>query len=232
MHQCGTARPELGAPIANPASPFQPESAAAEPFGYLARRLHSSPQAMTSGSSSMARDCSPKIGNRTKASSPGNRWDAFFRFHFTARRATPAGTERRHEETQTGGDRQRHGRGPHSGRAPQARPDLYDITLFGAEPHPNYNRILLSPVLAGEQDFDDIVLNDLDWYAAHGIELRLGRTVVAIDRPRRRVIADDGSEAAYDRLLIATGSSPSSCRCRATTCRACSATATWPTPAR
>ena len=87
-------------------------------------------------------------------------------------------------------------------------PDLYDITVFGAEPHPNYNRILLSPVLAGEQTFDDIVLNDLAWYAEHGIELRLGRMVVEIDRVRRQVIADDGSRAAYDRLLIATGSRP------------------------
>ncbi|PZW67613.1 nitrite reductase (NADH) large subunit [Pseudomonas sp. URMO17WK12:I1] len=87
-------------------------------------------------------------------------------------------------------------------------PDLYDITVFGAEPHPNYNRILLSPVLAGEQTFDDIVLNDLAWYAEHGIELRLGRKVLEIDRVRRQVIADDGSRAAYDRLLIATGSRP------------------------
>ncbi|SHK99793.1 NAD(P)/FAD-dependent oxidoreductase [Phytopseudomonas punonensis] len=87
-------------------------------------------------------------------------------------------------------------------------PDLYDITVFGAEPHPNYNRILLSPVLAGEQTFADIVLNDLAWYANHGIELRLGRTVVEIDRVRRRVLADDGSSAGYDRLLIATGSRP------------------------
>ncbi len=87
-------------------------------------------------------------------------------------------------------------------------PALYDITVFGAEPHPNYNRILLSPVLAGEQGFADIVLNDLEWYRHHGIDLRLGRQVVRIDRARRRVIADDGSEAEYDRLLIATGSSP------------------------
>ena len=48
-------------------------------------------------------------------------------------------------------------------------PDLYDITVFGAEPHPNYNRILLSPVLAGEQTVDEIILNPLDWYAEHGI---------------------------------------------------------------
>ncbi|MCO8167975.1 FAD-dependent oxidoreductase [Pseudomonas sp. 21LCFQ02] len=86
--------------------------------------------------------------------------------------------------------------------------ELYDITVFGAEPHPNYNRIMLSPVLAGEQDFTDIVLNDLDWYSRHGINLLLGRRVVKIDRVKRRVIADDGTEAAYDRLLIATGSRP------------------------
>ena len=87
-------------------------------------------------------------------------------------------------------------------------PDLYDITVFGAEPHPNYNRILLSPVLAGEQTFEEIVLNDLDWYAEHNIRLMLNRKVVEIDRAKRRVIAEDGSEAEYDRLLIATGSNP------------------------
>lgn len=87
-------------------------------------------------------------------------------------------------------------------------PDLYDITVFGAEPHPNYNRILLSPVLAGEQSFADIVLNDLDWYAANGITLMLNRKVVRIDRKKRLVIADDGSQAEYDRLVIATGSNP------------------------
>ncbi len=87
-------------------------------------------------------------------------------------------------------------------------PDLYDMTVFGAEPHPNYNRILLSPVLAGEKRFDDIVLNDLDWYAGHGIRLHLNRTVVRIDRARRQVIADDGTVVRYDRLLIATGSTP------------------------
>ncbi len=87
-------------------------------------------------------------------------------------------------------------------------PDLYDITVFGAEPHPNYNRILLSPVLAGEQTFEEIVLNDLNWYAENDIKLLLGRKVVKIDRKQRLVIADDGSEAEYDRLLIATGSNP------------------------
>ncbi len=87
-------------------------------------------------------------------------------------------------------------------------PDLYDITVFGAEPHPNYNRILLSPVLAGEQTLDEIVLNPLSWYEEHGITLHLGKTVTEIDRRRRVVRAADGTEAAYDRLLVATGSTP------------------------
>ncbi len=87
-------------------------------------------------------------------------------------------------------------------------PDLYDITVFGAEPHPNYNRILLSPVLAGEQAVDDIVLNPLDWYSEHGIALHLGRKVVKIDRSARVVEAEDGTRAGYDRLLLATGSNP------------------------
>ena len=87
-------------------------------------------------------------------------------------------------------------------------PALYDITVFGAEPHPNYNRILLSPVLSGEQTWGDIVLNPLAWYEEHGITLHLGKPVVGVDRRRRVVTAKDGTEAPYDRLLIATGSNP------------------------
>jgi len=87
-------------------------------------------------------------------------------------------------------------------------PDLYDITVFGAEPHPNYNRIMLSPVLAGEQTLDEIVLNPLSWYAEHGITLHLGKKVVDVDRRRRIVRAEDGTEETYDRLLITTGSNP------------------------
>jgi len=87
-------------------------------------------------------------------------------------------------------------------------PEMYDITVFGAEPHPNYNRILLSPVLAGEQTIDEIVLNPISWYAEHGITLHLGKKVVDIDRRNRVVKAEDGTEAEYDRLLMCTGSNP------------------------
>lgn len=87
-------------------------------------------------------------------------------------------------------------------------PDLYDITVFGAEPHGNYNRILLSPVLAGEKTVDDIMLNSREWYAQHGIELLAGDPVVSIDRPRRSVRSASGREVRYDRLLLATGSKP------------------------
>jgi len=87
-------------------------------------------------------------------------------------------------------------------------PEAYDITVFGAEPHGNYNRILLSPVLAGEKRLDEIMLNDDAWYAANGITLHKGKTVTEIDRVHRLVIADDGTTASYDRLLLATGSLP------------------------
>src|SRR3954454_5979950 len=73
-------------------------------------------------------------------------------------------------------------------------PDLYDITVFGAEPHPNYNRILLSPVLAGEQTIDEIVLNPLSWYAENGITLHVGKMVTTVDRVKRIVSAADGTE--------------------------------------
>jgi len=87
-------------------------------------------------------------------------------------------------------------------------PEMYDITVFGAEPHPNYNRILLSPVLAGEMTLPDIVLNDHAWYRDNGITLHTGKMVSKIDRKTQRVTAEDGTVAEYDRLLLATGSSP------------------------
>ena len=87
-------------------------------------------------------------------------------------------------------------------------PDRYEITVFGAEPHGNYNRILLSPVLAGEMGIAEIMLNDLDWYRERGITLHAGKPVTHIDRARRQVVAADGTCAPYDRLLLATGSTP------------------------
>ncbi|MEO8122069.1 MAG: nitrite reductase large subunit NirB, partial [Rhodoferax sp.] len=91
-------------------------------------------------------------------------------------------------------------------------PDLYDITVFGAEPHPNYNRILLSPVLAGEQTIDEIVLNSWDWYTDNHITLHAGWKVTEVDRIRRVVHAENASgekiSAEYDRLLMCTGSNP------------------------
>ena len=66
-------------------------------------------------------------------------------------------------------------------------PHLYDITVFGAEPHPNYNRILLSPVLAGEQTLDEIVLNPWAWYSDNHITLHAGKKVTEVDRVNRVV---------------------------------------------
>lgn len=86
--------------------------------------------------------------------------------------------------------------------------ELYDITVFGAEPHGNYNRIMLSPVLAGEKTLDEIMINSPQWYAQHNITLHAGNPVMRIDRARRRVIAASGLSVPYDRLLLATGSDP------------------------
>lgn len=91
-------------------------------------------------------------------------------------------------------------------------PDLYEITVFGAEPHPNYNRILLSPVLAGEQKLEEIILNDWAWYEENQITLHAGYTVTEVDRVKRVVHARNAQgetiSAEYDRLILATGSNP------------------------
>lgn len=86
--------------------------------------------------------------------------------------------------------------------------DLYDITVIGSEPHPNYNRIMLSPVLASEKTIDDIILNSTEWYEQNNIELITGDAVSEISRVRKTVITESGKEFPYDRLLIATGSNP------------------------
>ncbi len=89
-----------------------------------------------------------------------------------------------------------------------AAPDKYDITVFGAEPYGNYNRIMLSSVLCGEKTIEDIVINNRQWYIDNGITLHAGegKAVVFIDRIKKDVYAQDGTVARYDRLLIATGS--------------------------
>ncbi|HPE61911.1 MAG TPA: FAD-dependent oxidoreductase, partial [Thiolinea sp.] len=87
-------------------------------------------------------------------------------------------------------------------------PDAYHITVFGEEPYGNYNRIMLSPVLAGEKTIDQIMLNDEAWYADNGMTLHKGSKVSRIDRARCEVSTADGTRAHYDRLIIATGSVP------------------------
>ncbi|MDQ6784605.1 MAG: nitrite reductase large subunit NirB [Actinomycetota bacterium] len=84
--------------------------------------------------------------------------------------------------------------------------DLFAITVFGDEPYGNYNRILLSNVLAGSDDASEIYLNPTDWYSDNDIDLRSGVRVVRLDRYARVVHADDGTVMGYDRLIIATGS--------------------------
>ena len=84
----------------------------------------------------------------------------------------------------------------------------FDITVFGDEPYTNYDRALLPSVLAGERDADSIILNDIEWYQEHGIRTRLGIRVEEIDRLRRAVRSSDGDWTSYDKLILATGSSP------------------------
>ena len=84
----------------------------------------------------------------------------------------------------------------------------YAITIIGDEPYGNYNRILLSPVLADENTIDDIILNTPEWYEENGIELIAGVAATGIDRAAREVELADGRRVPYDRLVIATGSRP------------------------
>ena len=84
----------------------------------------------------------------------------------------------------------------------------FEITIFGEETHVNYNRILLSSVLAGERTIEEITLNDWDWYQANDITLRAGVRITAIDQQAKTLTGDDDSVTAFDKLIIATGSSP------------------------
>ena len=84
----------------------------------------------------------------------------------------------------------------------------FAITIFGDETHVNYNRILLSSVLAGEKSDHEIILNSLDWYQRNDIRLKLGIRITDIDPIAKTVTGDDGRVAPFDKLLLATGSSP------------------------
>ncbi|OME27146.1 nitrite reductase large subunit NirB [Paenibacillus odorifer] len=87
-------------------------------------------------------------------------------------------------------------------------PEGYEITIFGSEPYPNYNRIMLSSVLAGGANMSEIIINDLEWYHSQGIKLYMGHTVTSIDSESRKVYSDKGITAEYDELILATGSNP------------------------
>ncbi len=104
------------------------------------------------------------------------------------------------------------GNGMAAGRAMEElfakqRPAM-SVTVFGAEPRVNYNRIMLSPVLSGEKAFEDIIIHDEAWYAKHGVTLRRGEAIVAIHREGKTVETAAGEKIRYDRLVIATGSQP------------------------
>ncbi len=86
--------------------------------------------------------------------------------------------------------------------------EKFDITVFGSEPYGNYNRIMLSPVLADEKTIDEIMINDLDWYKDNDINLHTDSTITSINRSSKTVVDDKGNSYDYDKLLIATGSNP------------------------
>ncbi|MGI8387025.1 nitrite reductase large subunit NirB [Robertmurraya sp. P23] len=86
--------------------------------------------------------------------------------------------------------------------------EMFEITVVGSEPHPNYNRILLSSVLQGSTKLEEITINDFKWYEQHQIQLFTGETVVAIDHKSQIVMTDKGRNLYYDRLILATGSVP------------------------
>jgi nitrite reductase (NADH) large subunit len=90
----------------------------------------------------------------------------------------------------------------------EAEPDLYEVTIFNAEPRVNYDRIMLSPVLTGEKEFEQIIIHGDGWYIKNGITLYKGHRITAIDRVAKTVASDRGVVQPYDKLVIATGSVP------------------------
>ncbi|MCM3761703.1 nitrite reductase large subunit NirB [Alkalihalobacillus oceani] len=90
----------------------------------------------------------------------------------------------------------------------KVNPSLYEVTVFGSEPHYNYNRIMLSSVLQGDTKVDDITLHDRAWYESNDLQLYTGETVVQIDTVKKTVSTDRNRKVTYDKLIIATGSVP------------------------
>lgn len=85
-------------------------------------------------------------------------------------------------------------------------PEQFEITIFGKEPHPNYNRIKLSNILQGDTTFEEIIINTQDWYKENNIQLYTGEEVQQIDPEAKKIITAGGRTADYDELIIATGS--------------------------
>lgn len=90
----------------------------------------------------------------------------------------------------------------------QLAPEAYDVTIFNAEPRVNYDRIMLSPVLSGEKSYEEIVIHGDGWYVKNGVTLYKGHKVTSIDREKKVVVSEHGVSAAYDKVLVATGSLP------------------------
>ena len=90
----------------------------------------------------------------------------------------------------------------------EVAPEKFAITIFNAEPRVNYNRLMLSPVLAGEKSYEDIITHDDHWYESHGITLYKGAKVTEVDRVQQTVTSDTGITMPYDDLVFATGSTP------------------------
>lgn len=86
--------------------------------------------------------------------------------------------------------------------------DNFSITLINAEPHAGYNRIMLSPVLAGEKTFEDITLYPEEDYQKNNITLKTNCNVSKIDTTEKQVFTSNNECLSYDKLVFATGSNP------------------------
>lgn len=86
--------------------------------------------------------------------------------------------------------------------------EQFEIMVFGSEPYGNYNRIMLSPVLAGEKTIDEIIINSIDWYKDNNIQLKTNCTISKINRARKQITDNNSICYKYDKLIIATGSTP------------------------